>query len=87
MTTTSRQQTPPPQLTAGADLYIGASASCQFAGRPIRFRLTRVEDRMCDIGYVWLTGYELNAGGDAVDKREVYVIRAGLRAWAGQPVA
>lgn len=73
-------------LRAGADLYIGRAASVQFAGRPIRLRLTRVENRLCDNGYVWLTGYELDQAGNAVERREVYVMQAGLVPWAGQPV-
>ncbi|MFD0819345.1 hypothetical protein [Micromonospora zhanjiangensis] len=29
-------------------------------------------------GWVWLTGYELDAEGNAVERREVYVQLAGL---------
>ncbi|MFF0150898.1 hypothetical protein [Micromonospora sp. NPDC005203] len=51
----------------------------QFAGeRSLIFRLTAVEDRLTNHGWVWLSGYELDRHGTAVARREVFVQLAGL---------
>ncbi|MET8233545.1 hypothetical protein ABZS77_23035 [Micromonospora sp. NPDC005298] len=41
-------------------------------------RLVSVDPRPTYHGWVWLVGYVLDDKGLAVDKREVYVRRAGL---------
>ncbi|MFC8617092.1 hypothetical protein ACFT9M_11820 [Micromonospora purpureochromogenes] len=64
----------------GDVLLMGAAASVQFGGpRALRLRLVSVDDRPTYHGWVWLTGYVLNDKGLAVDKREVYVQRSGVR--------
>jgi hypothetical protein len=75
-------------LTAGTVLHIGRECSVQFAGtRALRLRLVSVDDKPTYPGWVWLTGYVLDARGDATAKREVYVQRAGIRVLAAQPAA
>jgi hypothetical protein len=67
-------------LTAGTVLHIGGECSVQFAGgRALRLRLVSVDDKPTYPGWVWLTGYVLDARGDATARREVYVRRAGIR--------
>lgn len=63
----------------GTVIHLGAAASVQFAVRPIWFRLIRVMPNVTYNGWIWLDGYELNSGGEAVDRREVFVQIAGLR--------
>ncbi|MEU0551504.1 hypothetical protein [Micromonospora sp. NPDC005979] len=68
------------ELKTGDLLLIGAACSVQFSGdRALRLRLVSVDPRPTYEGWVWLTGYVLSDKGLAVDKREVYVRRAGLR--------
>lgn len=58
---------------------VTAQASCQFAVRPILFRVIRVHEwRSYWDGWVWLDGYELNPAWDAVSRRTIYVQPAGL---------
>lgn len=63
---------------AGTVLRITRAASVQFAVRPILLRVIRRHDWTCDHGWVWLDGYELNAAGDAVERRSIYVQIMGL---------
>ncbi|MCZ7377309.1 hypothetical protein O3438_20605 [Micromonospora sp. WMMC250] len=52
----------------------------QFSGnRSLIFRVIKVCDRPTYEGWIWLTGYSLDRAGKAVDRREVFVQRAGLR--------
>ncbi|BCJ59369.1 hypothetical protein [Micromonospora endophytica] len=71
---------------SGDVLHVTRAASVQFR-KPILFRVIRVLDRPTYDGWVWLEGYELNAAGDAVNRRSIFVQRAGLRQLhaAGQP--
>ncbi|WP_309244433.1 hypothetical protein [Micromonospora parastrephiae] len=65
-------------MKAGDVLHLTRSASPQFI-RPIYFRLIRVRtDLHTYDGWAWLDGYQLNARGDAVARRELYVCRAGV---------
>ena len=64
---------------SGDVLHIGQAASIQFELSPFLFRLIRVEDKPTYEGWVWLDGYELNASGDAVERRSIFVRVAGLR--------
>ncbi|HET7042589.1 MAG TPA: hypothetical protein VFI13_11240 [Gemmatimonadales bacterium] len=52
-------------------------ASVQF-GNPMRFRVIRVLDWPTYTGWVWLDGYQLNADGEAVDRRSIFVQVDGL---------
>ncbi|MEH1013567.1 hypothetical protein V6U90_10685 [Micromonospora sp. CPCC 206060] len=64
----------------GDVVLLGAAASVQFGGsRGLRLRVSAVGTAPTYHGWCWLTGYVLDAAGDAVDKREVYVQVAGLR--------
>ncbi|TDC59841.1 hypothetical protein E1258_16545 [Micromonospora sp. KC207] len=63
---------------SGDVLHVTRAASVQFL-KPIMFRVIRVLDWPTYDGWVWLEGYELNAAGDAVSRRSIYVQAAGLR--------
>ncbi|MGC4888576.1 hypothetical protein [Micromonospora sp. DT227] len=63
---------------AGELLEISRAASVQFV-RPIMFRVIRTLDWTTYDGWAWLEGYELDAAGDAVARRTVFVRPAGLR--------
>jgi len=54
------------------------AASVQFAA-PMLFRVIRVHDWPTYEGWIWLDGYELNASGDAVERRSIFVQVGGLR--------
>ena len=64
-------------MKAGDLVYVTRAASVQFL-RPIRFRVIRVLDWPTYDGWVWLEGYQLNAAGDAVSRRRIFVEPAGL---------
>ncbi|MEV6691255.1 hypothetical protein AB0M35_07275 [Micromonospora sp. NPDC051196] len=63
---------------SGDVLHVTSAASVQFI-KPIHFRVIRVLDRPTYDGWLWLEGYELNAAGDAVNRRSIFVQRAGLQ--------
>ncbi|WP_431974738.1 hypothetical protein [Micromonospora haikouensis] len=66
-------------LRAGTLLYVTRAASPQFV-QPIFFRLIRVHaDRITYHGWTWLDGYQVDARGDAVARRSIFVQPAGLR--------
>ncbi|MFF3867316.1 hypothetical protein ACH4T9_21500 [Micromonospora sp. NPDC020750] len=66
------------ELKAGDVLYITAVCSVQFV-RPMMFRLIKVRtDLITYDGWVWLDGYQLDAKGEAVARREIFVQPAGL---------
>lgn len=70
-----------PLLPRAGDVYqLGRAASPQFARQPIRFRVTRVEpaDTADRDGWVWLSGYQLDELGEAIEHRMVFVNLAGL---------
>ncbi|SBT49931.1 hypothetical protein [Micromonospora auratinigra] len=62
---------------SGDVLHVTRAASVQFL-RPIMFRVIRVLDWPTYDGWLWLDGYELNATGDAVNRRSIFVQQAGL---------
>ncbi|WP_432050548.1 hypothetical protein [Verrucosispora sp. NA02020] len=72
-------------LRAGDLLRVGREASVQFR-RPILFRVIRVLEWTTYDGWIWVEGYQLDARGEAVERRAVFVQPAGLRA-APVPVA
>jgi len=51
----------------------------QFAAAPLLFRVIRVHDWSTYDGWAWLDGYELNAVGEAVDRRSIFVQVGGLQ--------
>ncbi|MET7376458.1 hypothetical protein [Micromonospora arida] len=66
-------------LNSGDVVLIGSACSVQFSGeRALRLRLASVGTVDPYDGWLWLTGYVLDAKGRATDKREVYVQRAGI---------
>ena len=71
---------------SGDVLHVTRAASVQFL-RPITFRVIRVHDWPTYDGWVWLDGYELNATGDAVNRRSIFVQSAGLRHLQAAPAA
>ncbi|MER5332683.1 hypothetical protein [Micromonospora sp. NPDC002717] len=63
----------PREITAGDVLCLTRSASPQFV-RPVTVRVIRVlTDWHTYHGWCWIDVYELNARGDAVDRRSLYV--------------
>ncbi|MGC5030462.1 hypothetical protein [Micromonospora sp. DT229] len=77
-----------PQLPEAGDLvHVTRAASVQFI-KPIMFRVIRVLDdwtRTTYDGWCWLDGYELNAKGDAVARRSIFVQPAGLQTQHSAP--
>ncbi|MET7373844.1 hypothetical protein [Micromonospora arida] len=70
---------PEKPLKAGEVIQLTTAASVQFL-RPIFVRVIReLPERHTYDGWVWIEGYQLNAAGDAVAHRELYVMRAGVR--------
>jgi hypothetical protein len=71
----------------GDVVRIGREASVQFAGeRSLVLRVTVVSDRPTYEGWAWLTGYVLDAEGQAIDRREVFVQVAGVSLLQAIPV-
>ncbi|MEU4568279.1 hypothetical protein [Micromonospora sp. NPDC023956] len=64
-------------LGAGDLVEVNREASVQFV-RPFLFRVIRVLDWVTFDGWVWLDGYQLDAKGDAVARRSIFVQPAGL---------
>ncbi|MEO3780685.1 hypothetical protein ABGB16_28515 [Micromonospora sp. B11E3] len=68
-----------PAIRAGDVLHLTRAASPQFV-RPIVVRVIReLADRHTYPGWTWIEAYELDTRGEAVAKRELFVLRAGLR--------
>jgi len=67
-------------MRAGDVVLLGRAASPQFV-KPIGFRIIRelpAATAGAD-GWVWLDGYEVDEQGEAVERRSVFVMRAGVR--------
>ncbi|NBE80997.1 hypothetical protein [Micromonospora rubida] len=62
---------------AGDLVHVTSAASVQFV-RPIMFRVIRVLNWITYDGWIWLDGYQLDAKGDAVARRSIFVQSAGL---------
>ncbi|MFC5944369.1 MULTISPECIES: hypothetical protein [Micromonospora] len=72
-------------IVPGDVLHLTRAASPQFV-EPITVRVIReVPDRHTYHGWTWIEAYELDARGDAVAKRELFVLREGLHRLAGTP--
>jgi len=68
-------------LQPGEVVHVGADASVQFQGaRALTFRVIRVDPRSTYDGWLWLEGYVLGPGGNALQRRRIFVRRDGLRA-------
>ncbi|MCX4387696.1 hypothetical protein OG777_12230 [Micromonospora peucetia] len=74
----------PREIRSGDVLHLTRSASPQFV-RPITVRVIRLlVDWHTYHGWCWMDVYELNAHGDAVDRRSLYVLYEGVR-WRTTP--
>ena len=62
---------------SGDVLRVTRAASVQFT-EPMMFRVIRIHEWPTYDGWVWLDGYELDATGDAVQRRSIYVRLHGL---------
>lgn len=76
-------RTPLPK--AGDLVVVGRAASVQFV-RPITCRVIRVLDWITYDGWCWLDVYQLDAKGDAVARRSIFVQPAGLAVSSPAPV-
>jgi hypothetical protein len=71
---------------SGDVLRVTKTASVQFS-QPLLFRVIRVHDWSTYDGWAWLDGYQLNASGDAVERRSIFVQLSGLQpGYVGQGV-
>ncbi|SCG15042.1 hypothetical protein GA0070610_1270 [Micromonospora echinofusca] len=72
-------------LRAGDVVLLTREASPQFT-RPLTVRVIReLTDRHPYAGWFWFEGYELNRRGAAVQQRELYALRAGVR-WLSRAI-
>lgn len=74
-------------MKSGDLLLVGREASPQFLN-PIMFRVIRVVEEWTKTtydGWIWLDGYQLDAKGDAIARRSIFVQPAGLRRLAEAP--
>lgn len=69
---------PDPLPRAGDVLLLNRDASAQFAN-PITVRVVRVHDWSTYEGWCWLDCYQLDRAGNAVARRSLFVLIAGLR--------
>ncbi|TNH27277.1 hypothetical protein FHG89_18330 [Micromonospora orduensis] len=64
----------------GDVVFIGPACSVQFTGdRALLMRLVSLGEVDPYNGWTWVTGYVLDARGMAKEKRELYIVKAGLR--------
>lgn len=63
---------------SGDVLRVTRAASVQFT-RPLLFRVIRVHEWSTYDGWAWLDGYQLNASGDAIERRSIFVQLKGLQ--------
>ena len=63
---------------SGDVLRVTREASVQFS-QPMLFRVIRVHEWNTYDGWAWLDGYQLNAAGDAVERRSIFVQVNGLQ--------
>ncbi|MEU8421130.1 hypothetical protein AB0C15_09680 [Micromonospora sp. NPDC048835] len=67
------------RFRAGDLVLLTTAASVQFR-KPIVVRVIReIPDRHTYDGWLWLDAYQLDTKGEAVARRELFVMRAGLR--------
>ncbi|GAB2923050.1 hypothetical protein GCM10027280_07670 [Micromonospora polyrhachis] len=72
----------------GDVLRIDGAASVQFRGEcALVFRVISVCKKDTYRGWAWITGYVLDQAGLAVEKREIFVMKSGLRPVASKPAA
>ncbi|RZT78616.1 hypothetical protein EV382_1805 [Micromonospora violae] len=67
------------EFRAGDVVLLTVAASVQFR-EPIVVRVIReIPDRHTYDGWLWLDAYQLDPKGEAVARRELFVLRAGVR--------
>ncbi|MEU7780876.1 hypothetical protein [Micromonospora parva] len=67
------------EFKAGDVVLLTVAASVQFR-EPIVVRVIReIPDRHTYDGWLWLDAYQLDPKGEAVARRELFVLRAGVR--------
>lgn len=67
-------------IQTGDIVHLGKAASVQFDGaRAITMRVSAIPDTPTYAYWMWLAGYVLDERGQAVEKREVFVQRAGVK--------
>jgi len=66
-------------LRPGVVVHVGREASVQFTNGEIDFRIIRTGPPTAYAGWQWLSGYQLNQTGDAVERRDIFVQPEGLR--------
>jgi hypothetical protein len=57
---------------SGEVVRVTRAASVQFS-EPMMFRVIRVHDWQTYDGWAWLDGYQLDASGDAIERRSIFV--------------
>lgn len=65
-------------IKPGTVVWLNLNASPQFV-HPVRFRIISQKPAAQYDDWIWLTGYQLDDGGNAVERREVFVGLAGLQ--------
>lgn len=66
-------------MKAGDVLYLTRAASPQFV-RPIFLRLIKVQTHPYTFEHwIWVDGYQLDDKGAALARRELFVLKAGIR--------
>ncbi|MFY1598042.1 hypothetical protein [Micromonospora sp. WMMD737] len=74
----ARKPLPERKLKAGDVVHLARAASPQFT-KPIFVRVIReIPERHPPYGWLWFEGYQLDAHGAAVAKRELFVLREGV---------
>lgn len=63
---------------SGDVVRVTKAASVQF-GEPFLFRVIRIQDWLTADGWAWFDGYQLDASGDAIERRLIYVKPDGLQ--------
>ncbi|MEU8256808.1 hypothetical protein AB0C06_21390 [Micromonospora inaquosa] len=75
----------PGAFRAGDVVLLTTAASVQFS-KPIVARVIReLTDRHTYHGWLWLDAYELSRRGEAVARRELFVMRDGVRVHSRLP--
>lgn len=65
-------------IKSGHVYQVGEACGVPHGFRPIYFRVGSVDPASTWEGMAWLSGYELDQAGRAVEHRRIYVIVAGL---------
>ncbi|MEV4823450.1 hypothetical protein [Micromonospora sp. NPDC049274] len=74
-----------PQVRSGDLLHLTRAASPQFA-RPIIVRVIRaLSDRHTYHGWLWIDAYQLGPHGDAIARRELYLMPSGAQRLTSPP--